>query len=248
MNDPYVVLGVKPGASDDEIKVAYRALAKKYHPDLNHGSAAAEARMREINEAYTVLIKNKGQGGYGQGYGGAGGNPFGGYGGQPWGGGGFGGFGGFADWEELLRNARRTYGGGQSQSAYNGDYVERNPELKPVERAVLAGRWQEALSMLAELAERPAAWYYWSARANQQLGNRIAAMNDARAATRMAPEERAFADFLAWMQATGQAYRRQGVQRGFTGTLLANPCVTLCAANLLCNCCCNGGGGLGYYC
>ena len=73
MRDPYEVLGVSPGASDDEIKAAYRKLAKKYHPDLNNGSAEAEARMKEVNEAYTLLIKHKGQTGGPSGYGSAGG-------------------------------------------------------------------------------------------------------------------------------------------------------------------------------
>lgn len=73
MRDPYEVLGVSPGASDDEIMAAYRKLAKKYHPDLNNGSAEAEARMKEVNEAYTLLIKHKGQTGGPSGYGSAGG-------------------------------------------------------------------------------------------------------------------------------------------------------------------------------
>ncbi|NCB35773.1 MAG: molecular chaperone DnaJ, partial [Clostridia bacterium] len=60
MRDPYEVLGVSHTASDDEIKAAYRKLAKKYHPDLNGGSAQAEAKMKEVNEAYTILIKHKG--------------------------------------------------------------------------------------------------------------------------------------------------------------------------------------------
>ena len=51
MQDPYRVLGVSPQATDDEVKQAYRALAKKYHPDVNNGSADAEARMKEVNEA-----------------------------------------------------------------------------------------------------------------------------------------------------------------------------------------------------
>ena len=79
--DPYKVLGVSPNASDEEIKQAYRRLAKKYHPDLNPGDAAAAKKMQEINAAYEK-IKNpekataEGQSGYG-GYGGY--DPFGGY-------------------------------------------------------------------------------------------------------------------------------------------------------------------------
>ena len=75
VNDPYRVLGVPQGASDDEIKAAYKRLAKKYHPDLNDGSSEAEKKMAEINEAYDMLMKrdrngNNSQQSYGQsGYG-----------------------------------------------------------------------------------------------------------------------------------------------------------------------------------
>ena len=55
--DPYSVLGVSPGASDDEVTKAYRKLAKKYHPDLNPGDEEAARKMSEINDAYEQ-IKN----------------------------------------------------------------------------------------------------------------------------------------------------------------------------------------------
>jgi len=55
--DPHEVLGVSKGASEEEIKTAYRRLAKKYHPDLNPGDPAAAQKMNEVNQAYD-RIKN----------------------------------------------------------------------------------------------------------------------------------------------------------------------------------------------
>ena len=226
MRDPYEVLGVSPGASDDEIKAAYRKLAKKYHPDLNNGSAEAEARMKEVNEAYTLLIKHKGQTGGPSGYGSQGGFDFGGFG---------------FDFEDL-------FGGGQRRNYQSTAYTENDPELRAAAQAVLSGRYSEALNLLHGATNRKAAWYYWSARANMGLGNRIAALNDARTAVNMAPDEPAFRELLAQLNAGSRAYGQRGTQGGFGSYLCANPCLTLCLANMLCNCCCLGGRGGFYYC
>ena len=53
--DYYAVLGLEKGASDDEIKKAFRKLAIKYHPDKNQGNKEAEEKFKDINEAYQVL-------------------------------------------------------------------------------------------------------------------------------------------------------------------------------------------------
>ena len=81
--DPYKVLGLSPDASDDDVKKAYRRLAKKYHPDANPGDKVAEQKMKEINAAYDMIVNKKydpsaGASSYGGGYGGYG-NPYGSY-------------------------------------------------------------------------------------------------------------------------------------------------------------------------
>lgn len=76
MGNPYETLGIKEGASEQEIRIAYKELAKKYHPDryqANPLAGLAEDKMREINEAYDYLMKNKGNAGvYSGSYGGSG--------------------------------------------------------------------------------------------------------------------------------------------------------------------------------
>jgi molecular chaperone DnaJ len=86
--DYYEVLGVGRTASADELKKAYRKLARQYHPDVNRGDATAEERFKEINEAYEVLSDADRRAAYDR-YGHAaesmGGDPFGGFGGSPFG-------------------------------------------------------------------------------------------------------------------------------------------------------------------
>lgn len=112
--DYYEVLGVGKSAGEDEIKKAYRSLAKKYHPDMNPGDKDAEVKFKEVNEAYAVLSDSEKRAKYDQ---------FGHAAFDPSAGGGFGGFGGFGggdfDFGDIFSSFFGGGGGGSSRSRQN---------------------------------------------------------------------------------------------------------------------------------
>ena len=213
IDDPYKVLGVSPDASDEEIKRAYRRLAKKYHPDLNPGDQEAARRMQEVNAAYEQIKdpekfrqqQSGGYGGYGNGYGGYY-DPFGGY-------------------------RQQSYGAGQ-----NGDQYQQ-----AAYQYIRFGRYQEALNALQSSTERNARWYYLSALANDGLGNQVTALEHIRKAVSMDPDNLEYQRVLNQIEYGGTAYRRQaGNFRGLT--MGGDPCTNLCLCYLFNIFCCGGRG------
>ena len=115
--DYYEVLGLKKGASEDEIKKAFKSMARKYHPDLHPDDKEAAEKFKEINEAYEVLSDSEKRARYDQ-FGHAGVDPN--YGGGA-GAGGFGGFGGFGDvgdiFDSIFGGGFGGFGGGRSTAS-----------------------------------------------------------------------------------------------------------------------------------
>lgn len=130
--DLYEVLGIEKGASDEDIKKAYRKLAKKYHPDLNPGDKEAEQKMKEVNAAYEVLSDKEKKARYDQ-FGHAGIDP-------NYAAGGAGGYGGFEDFD--LGNIFDSFFGG----AFSGQSTRRQtgPQRGENIRVSLALSFEEA--------------------------------------------------------------------------------------------------------
>ena len=231
MRDPYEVLGVSRDASDEEVKKAYRKLAKQYHPDVNPGDKSAEEKMKEINAAYDA-IKNGTAGQYGQQGGYTGQNGYGSY-----GYGGYSGFGGAGQggWQTYTWDPFRGWTAYGSQQQTRQDPEETN-ELRAARNYIAARHYAEALHVLSNIADRTAKWYYYSAIANAGQGNRILALEHARQACKMDPGNAEYETYLDELERGGNAYRQAG---GYTqGVNMGQYCLSICALNLCLRLCC----------
>lgn len=254
--DPYEVLGVPRGASEEEVTKAYRKLAKKYHPDLNPGDEAAAQKMSEINAAYNQ-IKNgtAGSSSYGSNssYGGSsyGGSSYGGssYSGSSYGGGSYGnGSGSYGDdpfasfWE-----AFGGFGGYQQQNSGSG---QPSP-YDTVRHYIRNHCYEEALHVLSTISNKSAEWYFLSAIANYNTGNQVTALSHIKTAVQMEPNNAQYRQLLNQMQSGGRVFTEQSQTFGRTFHSTHSCCWYYIVINLFCMLC--GGGGCcgfrnyGYY-
>lgn len=237
--DPYEILGVSRNASDEEIKKAYRDLAKKYHPDRNPGNEAAAQKMNEINAAYDAIKNGTADswgstGGYQNSSGGYSsyGNPFtGGYSayGNP--------FTGSWNWSQNGFNGYEGSYSSRQQSYERSEYTAARNYIRN-------GAYKEALNALDQVPERErdGRWYYLHACASMYAGNRINAMNSAQRACEIDPGNEEYQSLLSQLQSGGNFYDNYSTNV-FSGTSfdISKVCLYTCVANLCLNSLCRGG-------
>lgn len=212
--DPYKVIGVKSDATDDEIKKAYRDLARKYHPDRYTDSdlkAEAEEKMKEVNSAYEEIQDirsgkkqygpNNGQGYGSQGYGSQG------YGSQGYGG----------------------YNTGYGNNTYTGRFAN-------VRRNINEGNIDEAENELNNTHEgdRTAEWHFLMGCVHVKRGRYVDANREIDRACKMDPYNREYQIVRAELRRKASTGNEETISR--TPGCLCTICQTLMCVNLCCSC------------
>ena len=209
MSDPYKVLGLTRDASDEEIKKAYRALSRKYHPDANLNNPnkdKAEEMFKLVQQAYEQIIYEKE-------------HPY-------------------ASREDPFNGAFGNWGsftGGGTNSGTSDD--QETIRLNAAANYLRNGRYREALNALASVERRGAMWYYYSAIANAGTGNNAMATQHAQTAVSMEPSNMMYRQLLQSLQSGGTWYAQRQQNYGFPVQMnrgCANVAMTICLVNMCC--------------
>ena len=213
--DPYKILGVSYNASDDEIKKAYRSLSRKYHPDANVGNPNQneyEEKFKEVQQAYNMIMDQKQGKGQAQQ---AYGDDFWGFGGQ--------GFGG-------------------QRAGYQQGETKDEQYMRSAANYIQNGYYREGLNVLEQVQDRNGQWYYYSAFANYKVGNNAIAIDHARTACALEPDNYYYANLLNQLQGGETRYQQRSSQYGGNPSMAgSNYCGQICGTCLVMNLCCGGG-------
>lgn len=212
MTDPYRILEVSSTASDEEIKRAYRALSRKYHPDANVNNPdkkKAEEKFKEIQQAYQMIM-NQREHGDNQGNRG---------------------FSGFQDFS-------------RQQFYRESDSEEYQMHLRAAANYIQNGYFKEADNVLHQMEDRTGGWYYLSAVANAGMGNNIMALENAKTAVLLEPNNLQYQQLVAQLESGGNWYQEMQRPYEMHGMEAGDCCMQFCFTSALCNLCFGGS----YYC
>lgn len=213
--NPYQVLGVSENVSDEELRSAYLALVKKYHPDKyqdNPLKDLAGEKLKEINDAYDTIVKQRASGGY---------------------------TGGSSDYGS---SSSSGYSGGYSSggnygyagSGYTGEYAQ---EFKRVRECLNRNAVREAKALLSAIPLQNAEWNYLYGITLFRSGEYSAAKGYLEAAVHMDPNNPEYRNAYNTTAARGtRSYHNYGRSSGSTTDSTCNCCTTLLCADCCCEC------------
>ncbi len=210
MTDPYKVLGISPNATDEEVKKAYREMAKKYHPDNyadNPLADLAQEKMKEVNEAYDTITKARKNGGSGYSSGGSSGY---------------------------------SYGYSSGGSAYQGAYQSSgNSQYAQVRTAINSGNLQYAEQLLNQAPARDAEWNFLMGSLYYKKGWLDDARSFFQRAVSMDPYNQEYRQALNMVSSTNSPYRQTGYgpPAQQTGCDMCDMCTAMMCANMMCGGC-----------
>ncbi len=202
--DPYEVLGISPNATDQEVKKAYRALSRKYHPDANVNKPNPqmyEEKFKQIQQAYQTIMDQRHN-----------------------------------------RTTSNGFGGFYNRKNTSETSDENSIHMRAAINFMQNRRFTEAIRVLDGISKRDANWYYVAAIAHSGAGNNATAMQYAKTAAQMEPNNMEYQRLIQQLEYPGFSY--QQMQQPYTsfGGFDDSGCLRCCAANLLLNmllnCCC----------
>lgn len=204
MNDPYSVLGVSPSASDDDVKKAYRELARKYHPDNYHDNPLADLaseKMKEINEAYDAITRSREAGGSYSG--------------------------GGAYQSQSYQQSYSGYGGRRYDSGGNVSYAA-------IRNLINSNQLDQAMSLLNGISSHDAEWNYLMGSIFWRRGWMDEASRYFRTAAAMEPSNIEYRNAVQYMNRGGQAYRSVNTGSSMMNADICTICQTIYCADCCC--------------
>ncbi|MDY5727231.1 MAG: DnaJ domain-containing protein [Erysipelotrichaceae bacterium] len=220
MRDPYEVLNVSRNASDEEITKAYRQLAKKYHPDLNPNNPEAAEKMKEINSAYDMIKSGKAS--QYQSYNNSSSSSN-------------------SSYDSFYRNGPFSF------YDFSGFYQRQNnasyDDYDIAERYIQNGQYNSAINLLNSIQVKNARWYYLSAVANYNIGNRKISLEHIEKACQFEPDNQTYQQTYQAIKSNRRTYRDRYSQysQPFSTQKI---CLSYIFLNLLCYLC---GGNMCYF-
>ncbi|MBO6048045.1 MAG: J domain-containing protein [Erysipelotrichaceae bacterium] len=210
--NPYDVLGVSPDATDEEVKKAYRKLAKKYHPDANVDNPNKELyteKFKQVQNAYKTIMDQRKNG--------------------------------YSSYQYQNTNQQGYQGYGYGQNTYQQYSSQDQSVYMHIQQLLNAQRYGEAMNVLESIRNKNDVWFYYAAIAQRGLGNLVQAREFAQTAYSMNPNNLQYILLVQQLSGNSRTYTTRQTTYGYPSAaswcyqmLLCNCLLNMCCGYRTC--------------